>query len=346
MAKAVTLKTIAERLNISPSLVSRALTDKYGVSDDMRNLVKQTAAELGYTPRITPAVPGTRRKVLVFIDSGIATILNDTSLYSQIMNGLMMRLQQEDIGIEPIVTQYYRPYEIGQIIQEKKPFGLVLLGDIDDKYFKMMEHLSLPLVMIDNYTYCGNELDIVRANNFAVGHQAAGHLIANGHRNLAFVGNTLYSFSFQDRFDGFLNQIHRSTVNNIRWQCLEDDNPKHHICDTEILHRVLSSPDRPTAFVCANDSTALELYKAATSLGLSVPEDISLTGCDNNSAELERIVPKHFTTFSLNTAEIGKAGAELLLERNADPARPARYIQIAAYFIPGETVQPPQSVGE
>ena len=48
MAKDITMEDIAAKLKISKSLVSKALSDKYGVSDEMRDTIKLTAINMGY----------------------------------------------------------------------------------------------------------------------------------------------------------------------------------------------------------------------------------------------------------------------------------------------------------
>jgi len=188
--------------------------------------------------------------------------------------------------------------------------------------------------MIDYYYYNDNSIDQVRPNNFTVGYRAAKHLIELGHRNLAFVGNTDYSISFKDRFDGFAYYIKHCGVKNIHWQCVEDDHFNYHICHDDQIKKMLKASNRPTAIMCANDVIANVIYQHATTLGISIPQELSLVGCDN-------AVAWNFTTFDLYPLILGKIGAELLLKRMENPAEPIQYLQIEPQFQEGATTAPP-----
>lgn len=335
MAKAVTLKTIAKHLNISPSLVSRALNDKYGVSEEVRESVKKAAEELNYIPRLSPSE--NKRIVLLLLDIALLDIFKDNGLYTYMLKGLTLRLEQESIRVEPVFIQNYTLNELTTLIKSKRPYGIVSLGAISSSCAQVIISLETPFVMVDAYHYEDNAIDLVRANNFAVGYRAAKHLIELGHRNLAFVGNTCYSLCFQNRLDGFLYYINRCGVKDIQWQCLEENAPKEHVCSSELLAKMLSDPKRPSAIVCANDNVAVAVYQQANKLGIVIPDELSLVGCDNN---MMPNVPD-FATFDLHPFTMGTSTAEYLLKRIADPKSPAQYLQIDPQFRKGTTTAPP-----
>lgn len=336
MAKTVTLKTIAEHLNISPSLVCRALNDKYGVSEEMRELVKNTARQLNYISRVSSPSDKAKKVVLLLLDIALSDIFKDHGIYNYILIALTQRLEQEGIRLEPIFIQNYSLVELSTLIESKQPCGIVSISDIDASYVKKIFDFAIPFVMIDAYHYEDIPVDLVRTNNFAIGYRSAKHLIKLGHRNLAFVGNTCYSMSFQNRFDGFLYCIKNCEVPGIRWKCAEDNTPKHFLCSKEALKNLLESADRPSGIVCGNDYVALQIYEQAKALNIHIPHELSIIGCDNYE---KKNFPK-FASFDLRPSTMGTYSAELLLKRMANPAQPALYLQIDPEFIKGETVAP------
>jgi LacI family transcriptional regulator len=73
---------------------------------------------------------------------------------------------------------------------------------------------------------------------------------------------------------------------------------------------MLLRKDRPTAIVCGNDQVAMQVYAAAASLGLQVPQDLSIIGFDDLRLISETLYPK-LTTVALPYFEIGRKAVEL-----------------------------------
>jgi LacI family transcriptional regulator len=78
---------------------------------------------------------------------------------------------------------------------------------------------------------------------------------------------------------------------------------------------LLSQSDRPSAIICGNDQIAMQVYAAAASLNLSIPEDLSVIGFDNFKFVAETLMPK-LTTVALPYFDIGKKAVELINTEN------------------------------
>ena len=79
----------------------------------------------------------------------------------------------------------------------------------------------------------------------------------------------------------------------------------------DLTRRLFDRADRPTALVCANDRTAHGAYDALRELDLSVPDDVSVVGYDDQ--EMSRYLRPALTTVALPHYEMGRRGCELLL---------------------------------
>jgi DNA-binding LacI/PurR family transcriptional regulator len=104
--------------------------------------------------------------------------------------------------------------------------------------------------------------------------------------------------------------------------------------------RLLSRPRRPTAVFAANDMTCVGALSAAEETGLTVPHDLSLIGYDNTYlAQLRHL---WLTTVDNASHDVGRRAAQHLLDRIADPARPAS-VDLAApsLVVRGTTAAPP-----
>ncbi len=76
---------------------------------------------------------------------------------------------------------------------------------------------------------------------------------------------------------------------------------------------LLDSQDRPDAIVCANDEIAMGVLVAARAAGLTVPDDLAVTGWDDIPAAGHLAPP--LTTVRQPMLELGRRAAELLRDR-------------------------------
>lgn len=83
---------------------------------------------------------------------------------------------------------------------------------------------------------------------------------------------------------------------------------------------LLRQADRPTAIFCGNDRTALGTYHAAHQLGLSIPDDVSIVGFDNQALLTPMFSPR-LTTFQLPLVEMGRLAVAEVLSRGSGPKR-------------------------
>ena len=81
--------------------------------------------------------------------------------------------------------------------------------------------------------------------------------------------------------------------------------------DISPLGHYLTTPDRPTAVFASNDQIAIGLYRAAASVGLSIPQDLSVVGFDN--LDLSAHLEPPLMTLSQPFMQIGQRAANLLV---------------------------------
>ena len=105
--------------------------------------------------------------------------------------------------------------------------------------------------------------------------------------------------------------------------------------DLTPLRAYLSSPNRPTAVLAANDQIAIALYRAAASVGLSVPGDLSIVGFDN--LDISEHLDPPLTTIAQPFLKIGQKAAEVLIHRIEGDAQYLRQITIAPDLIVRES---------
>lgn len=197
---------------------------------------------------------------------------------------------------------------------------------------------SVPLVLLDR-KISGSDVDFVGIKNYAAMLEITQHLIAQGHRRIAYVTRQEPIQSVQDRVQGYLDAMRAGNASGGGAPDLTEMvltvppypyKGDHAWAVVDAVFR-LPQGQRPTAAACFTDYLAVSLAERLEFLGLSIPQDVALTGFDD-------IVPALPNGLGLTTAaqsfeEIGMTAVDLLLRRREDPLSPPESVELPARLI-------------
>lgn len=192
---------------------------------------------------------------------------------------------------------------------------------------------SVPFVLLDR-KISGVESDFVGVANHEAMSEITRHLIAQGHRRIAHMTSYEPILSVQDRIQGYLDAVRSADAVGVTEMVLHvppfGDNEDRAWAVVDTVFR-LPEGQRPTAVTCFTDYMAVNLARRLTHLGLSVPEDVALTGFDN-------IVPTLPNGTGLTTAaqpyeDIGAAAVGLLIRRIKNPLAPPQSEELPVRLI-------------
>ena len=144
--------------------------------------------------------------------------------------------------------------------------------------------------------------------------EAVEHLIHLGHEDIAFVSGPLTHSSLFERHQGYRQamEAHGLPVRQELSVIYEDVSSFGVEGGFEAATRLMNRSRRPTAVFAANDPLALGAMKAALSLGLAIPRDLSIVGFDDVEAAAHTSPP--LTTVRVDKTELGRHAARLLSE--------------------------------
>lgn len=198
--------------------------------------------------------------------------------------------------------------------------------------------LQMPLVVIDR-KLPSLESDYVGLQNREAILSVMSYLIGLGHRRIAYVTKNEPINPVQERLQGYLQAL-RDNFGNDGYEMvlsmpsmLNDNWPIF-----DVVFR-LEAKDRPTAIVCNNDYDAACVLVRLEALGLDVPGDISLTGCDNLIQTLENGVG--LTSLAQPFEQIGAEAARLFLQRTELSTLSPIKIELPAQLIIRDSCTPP-----
>lgn len=335
MAKDVTMRDIAVKVGVSTVTVSKALTDREGVSNEMRGVIKKVAEEMGYHYSIAkkPFQEGRSYNIGVLVESHyVGNIATASSFYLKMYHSVVLQLSKfhYSVILEVITPEMFSSMQMPNILTEKKVDGIIVLGKIKESYLKPVRNFGVPVTYLDFYD---NNMQVpsVIPDNVYGAYVLANYLIKMGHKKLAFVGTVTATPSILDRFLGFYRSIleHHLTVPT---QYVIPDRGE----DGLNIEIKLPLEDMPTAFACNCDETAYILMEKLQAAGFKIPEDISVVGFDNY-AFASYAAPK-LTTIEVDMDEMARQAVEILISLMKGECVQGRKV-VGGRLIIGESVR-------
>lgn len=325
MSKSVTMRDIADKLEISVAAVSKALTGKSGVSAELRSKVKRTADEMGYKFDVETKKKSSRSSNIGIIVA--ERFISDNSFYFKFIHGISKALQQHGnyALFHTLTAKNEENVILPDIFFHQRVDGIIVLGQISAAYIRAVTDTKIPVVFLDFYDELTSGSCIV-CDSFYASYEMTNHLIHNGHKNIAFVGNIHTTSSIQDRYLGYVKSLIEHDLPLRDYFLISDRDTA-----TGKMMPISLPLIMPTAFVCNCDETACHLITQLKESGYRVPEDISVTGFDNSV--YSSISVPNITTIEVNTAQMANVVVEALLEKIDSPSFSIGMIQVKGKII-------------
>lgn len=306
--KKVTMEDIAVKMNVSRALVSYALADKYGVSEEMKKQILTAAVEMGYFDR--SSVPKKNRKeVHVLIG---AEFVNEGSFFTRIIAGIEdgVRLQKLNMNLITFREESEMNGIIGKVTGSNT-YGLVIIRQVSDEMTELLAKVQIPKVFVDLISPHSSFYDYeVRSNDFGNMINLTEYLIRKGHKKILFVGDITWALSYEERYRGYLYTMNKYGL--IPKAVIDSNINKKLPYNREGIRQLLKHNDC-TAFICMSDGVADYVYEDIKAHGLRIPEDISVVGFDDVTKSAKLDPP--LTTMHIPKFEMGKVAFDLLKDQ-------------------------------
>lgn len=313
------MRDIAEKTGLNISTVSRALRDAPDISPETAALVKRTAMQLGYRPRLNERNGSTVGLIVPEVGSHyysemVETVERELKRYGYSM--IVAIGGFEVTGILAAFDQMLHHDICGMIIND----CLVLdeNGDTqvhdrlnikdDIQNHDRIAHSVLPLVLISESKVILPVDTISIANEMAV-HQAVDHLVELGHREIGYIGEYASDVRYLALIK-YLKELGLPLRDNHVKRGRERFELGGYLRAKELL-RDQGEP-RATAVLACYDQVALGALDAFREAGVRVPEDISVVGFDN--IILNDYLPIQLTSISDPTEQLSSLAVKLLMD--------------------------------
>jgi len=282
-----TIDDVAELAGVSIKTVSRVVNQEPNVSDATREKVEKAVAELNYRPNLSARNLASQRARLIGLiyDDPGAYEIPSAGYVIRMQNGALRACRTADYGLL-IHPCNYRNRDIGEelrgLIEQARPQGIILAAPLSNmpRIVRAIVATGTPLVRLSPGSRNGGQYSVA-TNDREISAEMTRYLASLGHTKIAFIKGHPTHKAVRNRYLGYLDGIKQCGLKmEERW--VRDGDNSFGAGETEGAH-LMNLKNPPTAIFAANDDMAAGVIRAARILGLEVPGQLSVAGCDDIS---------------------------------------------------------------
>jgi DNA-binding LacI/PurR family transcriptional regulator len=300
----MTLRELARLVGVSTSTASRALNQNTAISEEVRKRVLRAAQETNYIPNSMARGLALRRSHLI----GLVVPSIGNPFFAEIARGAHDAAYERGYVVTLCDTQRSRNREdlfVQTLVQSRVDGVIVTGGVLTPEHIQGLKQQRLPVVLAGRRS-SGTGYSGVSVDNIAVGHEATRFVIEKGHTNILYLSGPAESSASRDRQRGYEDAIE---AHGLTPSIVQGDFSMEF--GFEEAARIAAQKTPPTAVFAANDMLAIGLIMGLVNLGLKVPGDIAVIGCDD--IPMGALIRPALTTMHVPMYDIGARSMQLLL---------------------------------
>lgn len=319
MMKRVTIKDVAVLAGVSPATVSRVVSGDGQASPEAAARVRAATDKLGYRPSVMARSLTQSSTQLIALVMGSLRNPFDAALVEALSAGFFKKGKRL-----LIVPAGHGDSDPGAMIAlDYQTDGVVVAaGHISRSASERLARLGIPVILFGRMLEAPG-VDCIVADNIEGARRAARVFFRSGAKRVVVVRRERDTFSDDERVEGLRSALQgRADVRTVKTSLGN--------CFANAL-MLLSGPERPEAIFCVNDILAVGVLEAAASVGLRVPDDLSVIGFDDIPAASS---PSYnLTTLRLPVDEVAGWIVQRLLRRLDIPALPVEMHRVPTPLI-------------
>ncbi|MCG8451121.1 MAG: substrate-binding domain-containing protein [Pirellulales bacterium] len=207
-------------------------------------------------------------------------------------------------------------------------FGNTDEPDVDERILKRLLEAGIAIVLLDrDYKLfpVRSKYDLVSVDHLAGQLLAAEHLVGVGHQHLTYLQWPGTTDSLEKRISGCRIALERAGLPSENLTVLKGD-PRVKEFVEELVNR-----SSVNAIMCENDMIATHLMQTLSSLGVSVPDELSIVGFNDIKFAQHLGVP--LSTVRQPCTDIGKVAVDIMTDRMANPNGPVRTVLLSPKLV-------------
>ncbi len=330
MGKSASIRDVAAAARVSVGTVSNVLNRAHVVSPETRKRVEEASRELGFvrSEAARQLRAGRSRSV------GLLVLDVTNPFFTSLARGVEDHLAGASLSmiLGDSNDDEDRQARYLTLLAEQRVRGvLVVPVGRPSPVLATLRQRDIPVILLDTKAPDMGTCS-VSVNNVGGGRAAVAHLIAQGHRRIAFVGSQGRERQVADRARGARAAMKAAglkpdDLRRVRVETLSFDGGR--AAARELLD--VPARRRPTAAFCANDLLALGMLQELTQRGVGVPDDMALVGYDDIVFAEAAAVP--LTSVRQPCPELARTAAQLLLDELSDGGHEHQQVVLSAQLV-------------
>ncbi len=308
--KNVTIKDVAEKLNVSISSVSRAFNDTFDIKKETRNRILKVAREMGYYPN--PIAKKLTQKKTFNIGVVVPEFINE--YYSEVIRGIQDILV--DLGYQVLIMQSdnnpERELKNVKTLVQNMMDGLIICPSVKSKnmdYYLDEINKGYPIVFLNRIEKMFPAKKVL-FNNTKWSFFATEHLIYQGYKRIYHLSGSNDLGITKDRIQGFIKAMEKHHFSKDDYKVIETGILSEEAMAT--VQKLIDNEDLPEAFICVSDFVALSTISVLKQNRIEVPKDIGVIGF--TETKMASLVSPKLSSVKQPTYKMGKSAAEMLMK--------------------------------
>ncbi len=306
----ISLRDIAEALDVSVSTVSRALKNHPDISEETCRKVQEYARRVHYRPNAMAL--GLKQQRSQTIGVIVPEIVHH--FFSSVISGV------EDLaygsGYRVMICQsnedYLREVINVQALADHRVDGLLVSiskSTLDQQHFRQVLDQGVPIVFMDRIS---REIpsDRVITNDYEGARMVVSHLLGQGRRRIAHLAGPQHLCVGKERYQGYLRALKEHNIRLDEERVIRCDTPAR---VEQKKAQLLDLAGRSDAIFAVNDFTAVAAMRLLQDNGFVIPEQVAIAGFGDDP--IASIVRPTLTTVEQRGYDMGREAARLLIKR-------------------------------
>ena len=326
-----TIYDIADKLNLSPATVSRALKDEPIVNKKTKKRIFDMAEKIGY--RTNNFARNLRNQKTDTI--GVIIPRVNSYFMSSVIAGIEKVLQTE--GYTLIISQSSEDVT-NEIASTKTMFnnrvdGLLVSLAYDTKdlsHFEPFIKRNIPIIFFDRIIR-NTDLSNILIDNYKAAYEATTHLVEQGCQRIVHITAVSKLDVYAKRLKGYKKALADHQIPFNKEYVLKG--PLSMEYGKAAAESILDFNTLPDGIFVANDNCAVGCMMTLKEHGVRIPEDIAIVGFNNDP--VSQVIEPNLTTIDYPGTEMGAVAARQLIDqlKNIQPVQEANHIILDSNLI-------------
>lgn len=319
--KQVTANDVAELAGVSPSTVSRVISNNPKISEPTKKKVLECMEELGYYPNANA------RSLAIKKTGTVGIIIPTTSedyfsnpFFTEALRGIIKGASKSGYDLL-LSTNTEKGEELKiteKFIKGSKVDGVILMtSKVDDECIEYLQSIDFPFSLIGSTNGEDGKINQVDNDNRLAAYELTKHIIGIGRKRIAMIVGDIELIVSKKRVEGYRKALSEANIEfdeNLLFSGSFDEKTGY-----DYAKQISNLKPLPDGLIVADDLVAFGAVKAFENLGIDIPEDIAVASFNNSVLAKHSNIP--LTSVDINAIELGREAMNLLVDAIEDEVR-------------------------